>query len=103
MLKLKLLPSRTAKFKLRCKRISVPSTKMLTVQLARQHLEEITMLINSNAFFENKKLDLTEFFSPLLMQTSGFQISSKWTIFGIFNQLLSTQNVDVARFARNVE
>ena len=29
--------------------------------------------------------------------------SSKWTIFGIFNQLLSTQNVNVARFARNVE
>ena len=35
-----------------------------------------------------------------------FQIykdSSKWTIFGIFNQLLSTQNVNVARYARNVE
>ena len=27
----------------------------------------------------------------------------KWTIFGIFNLLLSTQNVNVARFARNVE
>ena len=27
----------------------------------------------------------------------------EWTIFGIFNQLLSTQNVNVARFARNVE
>ena len=25
------------------------------------------------------------------------------TIFGIFNELLSTQNVNVARFARNVE
>ena len=25
------------------------------------------------------------------------------TIFGIFNELLATQNVDVARFARNVE
>ena len=32
-----------------------------------------------------------------------FKNSSKWTIFGIFNQLLSTQNVNVARFARNVE
>ena len=32
-----------------------------------------------------------------------FKISSKWTIFGIFNELLSTQNVNVARFARNVE
>ena len=29
--------------------------------------------------------------------------SPKWTIFGIFNQLLSTQNVNIARFARNVE
>ena len=27
----------------------------------------------------------------------------KLTIFGIFNDLLSTQNVNVARFARNVE
>ena len=27
----------------------------------------------------------------------------KLTIFGIFNELLSTQNVNVARFARNVE
>ena len=27
----------------------------------------------------------------------------KLTIFGIFNELLSTQNVNVARFARNVK
>ena len=27
----------------------------------------------------------------------------KWTIFGIFIQLLSTQNVNVAHFARNVK
>ena len=32
-----------------------------------------------------------------------FKNSPKWTIFGVFNQLLSTQNVNVARFARNVE
>ena len=32
-----------------------------------------------------------------------FKSSPKWTILGIFNQLLSTQNVNVARFARNVE
>ena len=32
-----------------------------------------------------------------------FKNSPKLTIFGIFNQLLSTQNVNVARFARNVE
>ena len=32
-----------------------------------------------------------------------FKNSPKWTIFGIFNSLLSTQNVDVARFACNVE
>ena len=32
-----------------------------------------------------------------------FKNSPKCTIFGIFNQLLSTQNVNVARFARNVE
>ena len=32
-----------------------------------------------------------------------FKKSPKWAIFGIFNLLLSTQNVNVARFARNVE
>ena len=32
-----------------------------------------------------------------------FKNPPKWIIFGIFNKLLSTQNVNVARFARNVE
>ena len=32
-----------------------------------------------------------------------FKNSPKWTIFGIFNLLLSTQNVNVARFALNVD
>ena len=36
-------------------------------------------------------------------QTSGFQKLAKSDHFGIFNQLLSTQNVNVSRFARNVE
>ena len=36
-------------------------------------------------------------------QTSSFQKSSKWTIFCIFNELFFTQNVYLARFARNVE
>ena len=32
-----------------------------------------------------------------------FKNSPKWTIFGIFDELLAIQNVNVARFARNVE
>ena len=32
-----------------------------------------------------------------------FKYSPKLTIFGIFSELLSTQNVNVARYARNVE
>ena len=32
-----------------------------------------------------------------------FKNLPKWTIFGIFNQLLSAQNVNLVRFARNVE
>ena len=32
-----------------------------------------------------------------------FKHSSKWIIFGIFNELLSTQNLNLARFARNLE
>ena len=31
-----------------------------------------------------------------------FKNSPKWTILGIFNELSSTQNVNVARFAHNV-
>ena len=37
------------------------------------------------------------------MPPTGFQKVAKMEHFGIFNQLLSTQNVNVARFARNVE
>ena len=32
-----------------------------------------------------------------------FKNSPKWTIFGISNQLMFAQNVNVARFARNVK
>ena len=46
------------------------------------------------AFFTN--------FYPLKSDMSGNN-SPKWTIFGIFNELMSTQNVNVAHFARNVD
>ena len=36
-------------------------------------------------------------------KATGFQKLAKSTIFGIFNELLSTQNINVDRFARNVE
>ena len=36
-------------------------------------------------------------------QTSGFHNSPKLTTFGIFSELLSTQILNVARFARSVE
>ena len=36
-------------------------------------------------------------------QVSGFQKLAKMNHLGIFDQLLSTQNVNVARFARNIE
>ena len=35
--------------------------------------------------------------------SSDFQKHAKLTIFGIFNELLSTQNVNIARFARKFE
>ena len=41
--------------------------------------------------------------SAVWPQASAFEKLAKLTIFGIFNKLLSTQNVNVARFARNVE
>ena len=36
-------------------------------------------------------------------QLQVFKNSPNWTLFDIFNELLSTQNATVARFARNVE
>ena len=47
------------------------------------------------------KIDL--YGSTVWQQASVFQKLAKLSIFGIFNELLSTQNVNVARFARNVE
>ena len=41
---------------------------------------------------------------PVWPQNSGFQKLAKIVyILGIFNELLSNQNVNIARFARNVE
>ena len=37
------------------------------------------------------------------LQATSFQKIAKFTIFGIFNELLSTQSVNEARFARNIE
>ena len=31
-----------------------------------------------------------------------FDYKKKWTIFGIYNEFLSTKNVNVARYARNL-
>ena len=39
---------------------------------------------------------------PIISDQSG-DTANKLTIFGIFNELLCTQNENVARFARNVE
>ena len=47
------------------------------------------------------KIDLSG--NTVWPQASGFQKLVNLTIFGIFNELLSTQNVNVARFARNIE
>ena len=44
------------------------------------------------------------FSNTVWLQASGFQkLAIIFNFFGIFNELLSTQNVNVARFARNVE
>ena len=48
-------------------------------------------------------LHFGQFLSCLISDNTIFQKIAKLTIFGIFNELLSTQNVNVARFARNVE
>ena len=72
-------------------------------------------------FIKLKKIPLKKFvklkyFPPIFIQLKvtclvtlfdcklqAFKNSPKWTMFSIFNQFLSTQNVNVARLARNVE
>ena len=51
--------------------------------------------------FCHNKTDLSG--NTVWAQASDFQKLAKWAIFGIFDSLLSTQNVNVAHFARNVE
>ena len=65
--------------------------------------------------FENHPKCRTSNFPPIFVlqnylsgntvwpQASGFQKLAKIDYFGIFNELLSTQTVNVASFARNVE
>ena len=40
--------------------------------------------------------------NTVCMQVSNFQKFAKLTIYGTFKELLSTQNVNVARYARNI-
>ena len=54
--------------------------------------------------FHQSFLSISKMTCQLTLFDSKLQVfKPEWTIFGIFNQLLSTQNVNVARFARNVE
>ena len=54
-------------------------------------------------FFEFWQSKLTCLVTLFDRKLQVFKNSPKLTIFGIFNELLSTQNVNVARFAGNVE
>ena len=57
--------------------------------------------INQNVSFEFLKFGISNQCLSFKIDPSGN--TAHMTIFGIFNELLSTQNVSVARFARNVE
>ena len=63
------------------------------------HLNFSILAFSTN--FWSIKTDLSG--NTVWPQALGFQKLAKLTIFGIFDLLLSTQNVNVARFARNVE
>ena len=76
------------------------------ISLASSHRSKITQ----NVAFESLYFGIFVLFLKLTClvtlfdrKLQVFKNSPKWTIFGIFNQLLSTQNVNLARFARNVE
>ena len=58
------------------------------------------ILVFSTNFFPLKVTCLVALFDR---KFQCFKNSPKWTNFGIFNELLSRQNVNVARFARNAK
>ena len=57
--------------------------------------------LKTNVVFEF--LAFSTNFCPFKIDLSGNTVFKKLTIFAIFHELLSTQNVNVARFARKVE
>ena len=63
------------------------------------HLNFLILAFSTN--FCPIKLDLSG--KTVWLQASGFQKLAKIDYFGLLNKLLSAQNVNVARFARNVE
>ena len=66
--------------------------------LIMSHLDFLILAFSTN--FCSIESDLSG--NTVWPQALGFQNSPKQSIFGTFNKLLSTQNVNVARFARNV-
>ena len=77
---------------------------VLTVFENQQNMSHLNSSIL--AFFTNFcftfKIDLSG--NTVWQRVSDYQKIAKFeTIFGLFNELLSTQNFNVARFARNVE
>ena len=111
------------------KRISFHNRALLPIltvsknRLRKSHFTRKMALVLFLAFtlFENDSkclIQVFEFshFSPILvlLKLTGlvtlfdsrlqvFKNSPNWIIFGIFNEVLSTLNVNVARFARNVK
>ena len=85
-----------------------PSCQLLTL-CTMSHCLKITQNV---AFFIFQFLQFSPIFVYLKLtclvtlfdrKLKGFKNSPKLTIFGIFNELLAILNVNVARFARNVE
>ena len=68
-------------------------------------------MVRSSSMTLKRTLEVSKFLSftdcsyclKITKNVAGFQKLAKLTIFGIFNELLSTKYVKVARFARNVE
>ena len=94
----------TPKFSL----ISDVDYKVHTTYLSQSHCLKITQNVAFDfslwhfppVFVLSKLTCLVTLFDRKLQY---FKNLPKWIIFGILNQLLSTQNVNVARFARNIE
>ena len=80
--------------------IEAAALKMKSVNL---HGSRLVILGWCHILMSTYSLCISPQWLKITKNVAFFYFSLKWTIFGIFDKLLATQNVNKARFARNVQ